>query len=139
SAGNLRSWNGATYDYDELNQLKHYLNGSQEWLYMYDSDNERVWSFQVMPSGVPRFDRWTLRGLDGKVKRTFEVTGYQWANWAGGNTWEDYIYRDGLLLAGYFGGSFSFRRHMDVDHLGTVRLVTNVGGKHTAFPSRPPF
>src|ERR1700761_1035659 len=69
----------------------------------------------------PRFDRWTLRDLNGKVKRTFEVQGYNWATgWTSGNTWEDYIYRDGTLLGGYPNNAQ--RRTMSVDHLGTPRL-----------------
>jgi hypothetical protein len=91
ASGNLRLWNGAvTYDYDELNQLKHYKNGAQEWFYMYDADDERVWSDQTPVNGLSRFDRWTLRGLDGKVRRTFELYGYAWGNaWGGSNLWED--------------------------------------------------
>jgi len=99
SSGNLRTWNGASYDYDELDKLKHYKNGVQEWFYMYDADDERVWSFEPPLSPNPRFDRWTLRGLDGKVKRSFEVYGYNWGNaWSSSNLYEDYLYRDGLLL-----------------------------------------
>ncbi|HXO20133.1 MAG TPA: RHS repeat-associated core domain-containing protein [Thermoanaerobaculia bacterium] len=135
AAGNLTYWNGANYDYDELNQLKHYLNGAEEWLYMYDAEDERAWSFKV--GAAPRFDRWTLRGLDGKVRRDYEVSGYQWNNWAAGNTWEDYIYRNGQLLAGYM--STGGRNHMDVDHLGTVRLVTNQSGLQTGYHVYYPF
>jgi len=137
SSGNLTAWNGATYEYDELNQLKHYVNGTQEWLYFYDPDDERVWSFQPGAGSTPRLDRWTLRGLDGKVKRDFEVSGYQWSNWTSGNLWEDYIYRDGLLLAGYL--STGPRRHMDVDHLGTVRLLTNSAGGQTSYHAFLPY
>jgi YD repeat-containing protein len=136
-SGNLTFWNGATYEYDEIGQLKHYVNGAQEWLYMYDADDERVWSFEPAVGATPRFDRWTLRGLDGKVKRDFEVSGYQWSNWTSGNLWEDYIYRGGLLLAGYL--STGPRRHMDVDHLGTVRLLTNSAGGQTSYHAFLPY
>jgi RHS repeat-associated protein len=142
-AGNLKSWNEgpptyniAHYDYDELNQLKHFTVGSQEWLYMYDADDERVWSYRANVN--PRFDRWTLRGLDGKVKRTFELTNYQWTNsWTGSNLWEDYVYRDGLLLSSSL--DTGERRHMDVDHLGTVRLITNRFGGQPSYHVYLPY
>ncbi|HEV3077070.1 MAG TPA: RHS repeat-associated core domain-containing protein [Thermoanaerobaculia bacterium] len=140
ASGNLRSWNGASYDYDELNQLKHYVNGAQEWFYMYDADGERVWQFQPATNGLARFDRWTLRGLDAKVRRTFELYGYAWGNaWGGSNLWEDYVYRGGLLLASSY--SDGYQRHFDVDHLGTPRLITGpasgqTGGFYTLTPCR---
>jgi RHS repeat-associated protein len=139
ASGNLLTWNGdgqytaaATYQYDELNKLKHYLNGAQEWFYMYDADDERVWSFQPPAGGASRFDRYTLRGLNGQVKRTFELSGYNWANaWSGTNLWEDLIYRDGLLLAGYYNSGM--QRNMDLDHLGSPRMLTASGGGLAAY------
>ena len=147
AAGNLRSWTPpgqvtATYDFDELNNLKHYKKGTQEWLYMYDADDQRIWSFQVGGTGTPpRFDRWTLRGLDGKVRRTFEISNYNWnaaaAGWSTTNSWEDDVYRGGVLLAGY--PSNSQRRTMSVDALGSPRLITNGSGTETAFHAYLPF
>ncbi len=140
ASGNLRSWNGASYDYDELNQLKHYLNGTQEWYYMYDADGERVWQYQPATNGVANFQRWTLRGLDAKVRRTFELYNYAWNNaWGGGNLWEDYVYRGGLLLASSY--SDGYQRSVDVDHLGSPRLITGpasgqTGGFYTLAPCR---
>jgi RHS repeat-associated protein len=140
ASGNLHSWNGASYDYDELNQLKHYKNGAQEWLYMYDAGGERVWQFQPAVNGLPPYQRWTLRGLDAKVRRTFELYGFNWSNtWGGSNLWEDYIYRGGPLLASYY--SDGYQRHVDVDHLGTPRLITTPGsgqgaGFYTLTPCR---
>ncbi|HXO28963.1 MAG TPA: RHS repeat-associated core domain-containing protein, partial [Thermoanaerobaculia bacterium] len=138
ASGNLRAWNGAsTYDYDELNKLKHYVNGAQEWFYMYDADDERVWSFEPPLSPNPRFDRWTLRGLDGKVKRHFELYGYNWGNaWTGNNQFFDYIYRDGLLL--WIRHSWGAYR-ISVDHLGTPRLAGNVYGSPFWYKVYYPF
>ncbi|HEY6323483.1 MAG TPA: hypothetical protein VJA16_18230 [Thermoanaerobaculia bacterium] len=140
ASGNLRSWNGASYDYDELNQLKHYVNGAQEWFYMYDADGERVWQFQPATNGLANFQRWTLRGLDAKVRRTFELYGYAWGNaWGGSNLWEDYVYRGGPLLARAY--SDGYQRGVDVDHLGSPRLITGpasgqTGGFYTLTPCR---
>jgi RHS repeat-associated protein len=131
AAGNLTSWNGAVYEYDAFNQMKRMASGTEEWHYIYTADDERFWSFKPASGGNPRFDRWTLRGLDGKVLREFANAGYTWT------AWEDYIYRDSLLLAGYL--SNGQRRHFHLDHLGTPRLVTNAGGNQTAYHVYYPF
>ncbi len=133
AAGNLTAWNGATYEYDDFDQLKHYVSGSQEWLYIYDADDERVWSFQPGVPGVSlRFDRWTLRDLGAKVLRTYEATGYNWT----GSVAEDDIYRDGLLLAAEVPGQ---TRHFHLDHLGSPRLITDQAGAQVAFHAYFPF
>ncbi len=131
-AGNLTDWNGAFYEYDAFNQMKRMVSGNEEWLYLYTADDERAWSFKVNPSGVPRFDRWTLRGLDGKVLRTYESSGFNWS----GSVIEDYVYRDGLLLA---AETPSGSRHFHLDHLGTPRLITNGTGAQVAYHAYFPF
>ena len=105
---------------------------------MYDADNERVWSFQPPAGGNARFDRYTLRDLDGKVKRTFEVTGYNWANsWTGTNLWEDLVYRDRVPLAGFYNSGV--QRQMDLDHLGSPRVLTAAGGGLAAYHVYLPY
>ena len=128
--GNLTAWNGATYEYDAFDQMKHMVNGGQEWLYMYDADDERLWSFQV--GGPSRFDRFTLRGPDGKVLRTHEATGYNWT----GSVVEDDIYRGGLLLA---AETTTGVHHFHLDHLGTPRLITNAAGGYVDYHLYYPF
>ncbi len=135
AAGNLTAWNGATYEYDGLNQLKHYVDGSQEWLYIYDADDERLWSYQPgIPGTSVRFDRWTLRDLAGKVLRTYEASGYNWT----GSDVEDTIYRDGLLLAAELPNSGAIR-HFHLDHLGTPRLITDQNHSQVAYHAYFPF
>ncbi|HEV7672039.1 MAG TPA: polymorphic toxin type 33 domain-containing protein [Thermoanaerobaculia bacterium] len=131
TAGALTNWNGAFYEYDGLNQLAHYVSGTEDWSYIYTADDERIWSFKPAQGATPRSDRWTLRGLDGQVLREYPISGYVW------NNWEDNIYRDGQLLANYLSGSQ--RRHFDLDHLGTPRLITNVGGAVTSYHVYYPF
>ncbi len=133
AAGNLTAWNGATYEYDAFDQMRHYVSGNEEWLYIYDADDERVWSFKPGIPGVSsRFDRWTLRDLSGKVLRTYEASGYNWT----GSVAEDDVYRDGLLLA---AETSSGTRHFHLDHLGTPRLITNAGGSQVAYHVYHPF
>lgn len=133
AAGNLTGWNGAAYEYDAFDQLKHYVSGSEEWLYMYDADDERAWSFKPGVPGVSsRFDRWTLRDLSGKVLRTYEASGYNWT----GSVAEDDVYRNGVLLA---AETSSGTRHFHLDHLGTPRLVTDANGHQVAYHVYYPF
>lgn len=114
TAGNLTYWNGQSYEYDALNRMNRLIIGSQEWHYMYDADDERVWSFRA---GAPRFDRWVLRDLDGKALRTYEATDWVW-----NAPVSDHIYRGDKLLATEWptnGG----RKVAMLDHLGTPRLI----------------
>jgi len=126
AAGNLTAWNGATYEYDAFNQLKHYVSGTEEWFYMYDADDERAWSFKP-----GRFDRWTLRDLGGKVLRTYEATAYNWT----GSVAEDDIYRDGQLLAAET--SSGTRHHLD--HSSSTRTHHNGGRPHRGCERRSTY
>ncbi len=111
--------------------LARYVSGTEDWSYIYTADDERVWSFKPAQGATPRFDRWTLRGLDGQVLREYPISGYAW------NSWEDNIYRDGQLLANF--PSTGQPRHFDLDHLGTPRLITNSGGTLTSYHVYYPF
>ena len=62
------------------------------------------------------FARWTLRDLDAKVLREYAQ------DTAGWSASEDYLYRDGQLLA---AETPSGPKHFHLDHLGTPRLITN--------------
>lgn len=126
AAGNLISWNGNTYQYDAFSQLVHYTSGSEDWIYIYGPDDERLWSYRTAGNG----SIWTLRDLDGQVLRQYDAH-LGWTNY------EDYIYRDGDLLANFL--SSGQRRNFDLDHLGSVRLVTNLAGNQTGFHSYYPF
>jgi RHS repeat-associated protein len=128
-AGNLTAWNGQTYEYGPFNELKHFCattpcqsGGGGDWIYLYTADNERIWAFNAAGGS----GRWTLRDLDGKVLREF-----------GSSPWsitEDYIYRDGQLLAGAQTG-----RYFHPDHLGSPRLVTGAGAIKLAYHVYLPF
>jgi RHS repeat-associated protein len=128
AAGNLTAWSGNTYEYDAFNQLARYHSGTEDWAYVYGPDDERFWSYRVAGSGPGSI--WTLRDLSGHVLRQYN-SHVAWGNY------EDYVYRDGLLLAGLL--SDGQQRHFDVDHLGTVRLVTDAAGNQVAFHRYYPF
>jgi hypothetical protein len=50
--------------------MKRMTNGSEDWIYAYTADDERLFSYKVRAT---RFNRWTLRDLSGQVLR--EVVG----------------------------------------------------------------
>ncbi len=127
AAGNLTAWSGNTYEYDGFNQLARYHAGAEDWVYVYGPDDERFWSYRV---GGGTGSLWTLRDLAGAVLRQYNAH-LGWGNY------EDYVYRGNLLMAGLL--SDGQQRHFDVDHLGSVRLVTDAAGNQVSFHTYYPF
>jgi RHS repeat-associated protein len=125
SAGNLTNWNGNLYTWDAFNQMSRYKAGSDEWLYVYDAEDERVWSYKT-----DNTSRWTLRDLGNRVLREYVNNAGTWSVDA------DQIYRDGLLLASETPAGV---RHYHLDHLGTPRLITNAAGQQAAYHVYFPF
>jgi RHS repeat-associated protein len=105
------------YEYDDFNMMRRMRNSGEDWRYMYTADDERFWSYRIAP--VQDHSVWTLRDLDGKVLREYDL--YQPNSPA-----RDYVYRDGQLVASSYPGEGV--RHFSLDHLGTPRLVTSSGG-----------
>ena len=133
TAGNLTAWNGDTYQYDHFDQAIRVASGSEIWLHMYDADDERIWSYKE--GANPRIDRWTLRDLDGRVLRTYDVTNY--TSWVVGR---DYVYRGRQLLAAHTSdASPKDRIQFHLDHLGTPRAITNKTGTRIAYHLYYPF
>jgi RHS repeat-associated protein len=127
AAGNLTSWNGAAFKYDPFNLMWNMKSGSEDWLYIYTADDERIWSFRV-----GGFHRWTIRGNGNQVVRELTNSAAGWA------IDTDYIYRGSSLLATENPNAGS-RRHYHLDHLGTPRLITNSAGVQVAFHTYFPF
>jgi RHS repeat-associated protein len=124
ASGNVTIWNGNAYTYDPFHLMWDYRTPSDEWVYLYTADDERAWSYKTDNTSL-----WTLRGLDGKVLREYTTNG----------TWsvaEDYVYRDGLLLA---TETPQGTRHLHLDHLGTPRLVSNNLGQQAAYHVYYPY
>ena len=102
-------------------------DNSQEW-YIYTADDERIGVLDPMKI------RWTIRGLDGQVLREFEGPPFENDNRFTDftdETWkwvEDYVYREGQLVAAERQPELGGRRHFHLDHLGTPRLITNQNG-----------
>ncbi len=126
TAGNLLTWNGATYEYDAFHQMIRMASGAEDWRYAYSADDERVW---MLKSGGT-FSRWMLRDLDGKVLCEYVNDGGAW------RIESDYVYRDGQLLAAETARG---PRHYHLDHLGTPRLITDRAGSQAAYHVYYPF
>lgn len=116
------------YVYDELNMLSR-NNGRHM---VYDANDERI--------GViidSQLSRWWIRDFDGNVLREFQGQ-------AANQVWyweQDWVYAEGQLVGGervtfdtrswesqrfyIFGG----KRHYHLDHLGSVRMVTDNSGR----------
>ncbi|HSL84883.1 MAG TPA: RHS repeat-associated core domain-containing protein [Thermoanaerobaculia bacterium] len=130
AAGNLTYWNGASYSYDRLNQMWRMANGTEDWLYLYTADGERLWSFKV----AANLSRWTLRDLDGKVLREYQNAGGTWT------IQRDYVYRGSQLLSAHTAdASPKDRIQFHLDHLGTPRAITNKNGARIAYHVYYPF
>jgi RHS repeat-associated protein len=127
-AGNQLTSAGFSYGYDSLNMLK----SAAGKRYIYTPSEELVWA--IDDSASPTIETLTLRGLDGKVLREYQLVG---GNAVGNWTWtKDYIYRGNQLLA---SESPSGRLHYTLDHLGSPRLITNNSAQRVAFHQYFPF
>jgi RHS repeat-associated protein len=126
AAGNLTSWNGASYQYDHFNQMIRMTSGSEDWAYLYTADDERIWSYNIGKNS----SRWALRDLGSKVLREYLSDNGRWS------VGTDYLYRDGLLLA---SETQTGPRHFHLDHLGTPRLITRASGDRVAYHLYYPF
>ncbi len=129
SAGNMTAWSGNSYEHDVFNQMTRMLSGAEDRRYIYDANDERLWSYRVGGGG----SLWTLRGLNSQVLREYR-SHLSWSNSV------DSIFRGNALLAiapsAAAGGGVN---HLHPDHLGTPRLITNSVGAVAGFHAYYPF
>ncbi|HYC87784.1 MAG TPA: RHS repeat-associated core domain-containing protein [Thermoanaerobaculia bacterium] len=132
-AGNLTRWvdprdgSDAVRDYDPFNLLTHNRGAGQGKIYLYDASDERVAVYDY-GSGTALRQTWSVRGVGNMVLRDFtRVTPASGpAVWS----WRDNIFRGTALLAQAFGAAASAGEvlHAHVDHLGSVRRLSNGAG-----------
>ncbi len=90
---------------------------------LYDANDERIGT--LIDTSLTR---WTIRDFDGQIVREFKGDGENYWMWV-----EDHIRAGGVLVAGetqpFFYSPNTFagggHRHYHLDHLGSVRMVTN--------------
>ncbi|HEX4956000.1 MAG TPA: RHS repeat-associated core domain-containing protein, partial [Thermoanaerobaculia bacterium] len=127
--GNLTTWLSTTYRYDALGSMWRTTAGTEDWVYVYDADGERVLEKKL---GGELYNRWTLRGAGSQVQRIYTETG-------AGHLWQvekDYLYRGDKPLWSAGSGT---SRALHTDHLGTPRLLTDHNGATTEFHTYFPF
>jgi len=126
-SGNLLTRNGRVeYSYDPLNMMVTSRNGRRM---IYDANDERIGT--IMDSSL---SRWTMRDFDGQIIREFKSDDlgddmiWFWSM--------DQVRGEKQVLAGetqewsYIGSNvWGGDRHYHLDHLGSVRVVTDEQGR----------
>lgn len=145
AAGNVTSRKDrGTYVYDSLNMVVEYsAQHTSPWRILYDASDERIGT--IVEASL---QQWTIRDFDGQVLREFR--GYDnglnlvWS-------WEqDHVRGGGQLIGGesvgwsfYYEEASAFtyggKRHYHLDHLGSVRVVTDQAGRAIAENDFYPF
>jgi RHS repeat-associated protein len=165
AAGNQTAYNGSFYGFDLFNTMTTLDTGGELWGYVYTADDERVlalksdgtketWTLRDFGNRILRRDEWiagngeqTGTGTSSTCPpdpnpiycQDFENGSYlDWDLIVSGAVGEvtDYVWRGEKLFASRStqGGT----RHFALDHLGTIRLVTDdfgqVAEQHAYFP-----
>jgi RHS repeat-associated protein len=145
TAGNLTGDAGETNIYDSFSMMREKdVGGYGSEYYLYTANDERIAVISNSCVGAAPQNcssaRITVSPRDesGKVLRQFDLPYQQFAT--GPWLWlEDYVYRDGLLLAAERPAAEGGRRHFHLDHLGSPRLVTGPNGQQIAAHDYYPF
>jgi len=135
AAGNLTADYNATYAYDPVGMLREKDYGSNQEFYIYTASDERIGVKYGTSSGSPTI--WSIRDFSGNVLRQYE--GHDQSPQMAWLWVEDYVYRDGQLLAAERVPEEGGRRHFHLDHLGSPRLVTGSDSKEMSEHDYEPF
>ena len=122
---------GDSFVWDAAGMVKESTVGGKKTVYLYSPSDERIASVAIV-NNAPSASTWTIRNGAGATLTRFTRSA------AGTWSWEeDYVYRDGQLLAARVNAPEKIR-HLHPDHLGTPRLITGSGGvelsRHTYYP-----
>jgi len=145
TTGNLTGTSSTeTNVYDPFNMMRRKdVSGYGSEYYIYNASDERIAVISgCTTAATPDCSGAliTVSGRDeaGKVLRQFDVPYPQFST-QGWRWLEDYVYRDGLLLASERPAAEGGRRHFHLDHLGSPRLVTGAGGARLSAHDYYPF
>lgn len=145
ASGNLTAWHGQTFAFDPLGRLTERCTDGQvgagacpgaRWAYAYGPDEARVLSYRFAPgtrewiwtdqpvrrAGEQPYSIWTLRDEAGRV---LHERRFAWN--AVGAEMEDYVWRGEGVLAAFLRPQGTVR-HFALDHLGSVRVVSDGSG-----------
>ena len=96
TAGNLTSSPSGTYHYDPISMVTQVTGTDKNEQYIYTPEDERL---VTLAADQTQPVKWSLRGLDAKVARTY-TSGLSSDDGFASFVWtQDYIYRSGSLLA----------------------------------------
>ncbi len=129
TAGNQTNWDNGLYTYSwyPTNQMTSFSGSGRNSVYGYDAAGERIGWFDSADAGI----HYTIRDLSGKVLREYFESGGVWS-------WKtDYVFAGGQPLATI--ESPGTVKHLSLDHLGTVRLITDASGNQLALHHYYPF
>jgi RHS repeat-associated protein len=118
--GNVLRDDGAAQDYswDAMRMMRKLSANGSNQTYIYSATDERV----AVKSG--EVWKWTFRDRDGRVLRAMESSD------GGPSLWvEDFAYREQTLIGAERPVAQGGRRHLHMDHLSTVRLITDHSGQ----------
>jgi RHS repeat-associated protein len=138
AAGNLTADYNVTYEYDPFSMLREkdrYPSPATQEFYIYTASDERIGVKYGTSSGSPTI--WSIRHFSGNVLRQYE--GHDQSPQMAWLWVEDYVYRDGQLLAAERVPEEGGRRHFHLDHLGSPRLVTGQNSKEMSEHDYEPF
>jgi RHS repeat-associated protein len=116
-----------TFVFDALNQMTFVDGASLGRAFVYDAGDQRVGIIDYKAAGGRR-ELWSLRDQSNSVlrdfQRTFAPSGLSQWSWM-----KDYVYRGSLLCNTISSAGV---RDIHVDHLGSVRIVTDGNGQLVA-------
>jgi RHS repeat-associated protein len=126
-----------TYTYDAFNMLSSFSPNARR--YLYDANDERI----GMIDASSERSQWTIRDVEGRVLREYAGAPEQ-----DEQTWvwqQDYVYAGSQLVGGermrwgYLEDRMGGPRHYHLDHLGSVRLVTDEDARAVSEDDYYPF
>jgi RHS repeat-associated protein len=122
----------AGYDYDAVDMMTALNTGARHELYIYDAGDQRIAT--ITDANTTPIWRYTLRDAGSNVIRVWTSSGGSWS-WN-----EDYVHRDGILLASISDSPAGEQRaHFHVDHLNSARLITDDEGRKVSVHTYWPF
>jgi RHS repeat-associated protein len=133
AAGNLTQHGSFTYAYDAAGMMTYENAAFGPTRHIYTADDERIMMVQGAPPHLSAHI--TIRDFAGRVQRRWHepAAGWPWV-WT-----EDYIYREDRVAARAREAGDGERGFLHLDHLGSVRLITDINGTKLARHDYYPF